>query len=188
MLREEVYKALQVLKAGGIILYPTDTIWGIGCDATNEAAVEKIYALKKRPSEKSMIVLLDTANKLESYVKEVPAVAFDLIDYAEKPLTIIFSDAKNLAKNLINTDGSIGIRIAKNAFCQSLIQQHKKPIVSTSANISGAPSPSIFSEIDDEIIKGVDYVVNLDQQNTSPGTPSTIMKIDAKGVFSFIRK
>ncbi len=188
MIREEVYKALQVLKAGGIILYPTDTIWGIGCDATNEAAVEKIYALKKRPTQKSMIILLDTANKLESYVKEVPAVAFDLIDYAEKPLTVVFSDAKNLAKNLINSDGSIGIRVVKHAFCNALIQQHKKPIVSTSANFSGKPSPSIFSEIDKDIINGVDYVVNIGQEKTVAGTPSTIMRIDARGVFSFIRK
>jgi L-threonylcarbamoyladenylate synthase len=188
MLKEEVNKALEVLKNGGVILYPTDTIWGLGCDATNAAAVEKIIALKGRPENKSMIILLDTENKLESYVSEVPEIAYDLIEYSENPLTIVFSGAKNLAANVINQDKSVGVRIVKHAFCEQLIQRFRKPIVSTSANISGQPSPKNFMEITDEIIQGVDYVVNLEQDNTSEKKPSTIMKLEADGRFNFIRR
>ena len=171
MLKEEINKAIEVLNSGGIILYPTDTIWGIGCDATNETAVEKIFKLKGRDAGKSLIVLLDTENKLESYINEVPAIAYDLIVYAENPLTIIYSGAKNLAKNVIHADGSLGI-----------------PIVSTSANISGESSPTNFDDIAEEIIQGVDYVVNLEQDDTSPKRPSTIMKLEPDGRFAFIRR
>lgn len=188
MIKDELEKALAVLKSGGIILYPTDTIWGIGCDATNTAAVSKIFKLKGRAESKSMIVLLDNDNKLQSYVREIPEVAYDLIEYTEKPLTIIYSGAKNLATNVINEDGSVGIRIVKHPFCQQLIQRFRIPIVSTSANISGKPSPANFSEIDEEIIKGVDYVVNLEQEDLSVKTPSTIMKLDVGGQFVFIRQ
>lgn len=188
MLRDEVNKALEVLQAGGLILYPTDTIWGIGCDATNPEAVEKIFRLKGRDAGKSLIVLLDTENKLESYVQEVPAIAYDLIEYAENPLTIIYSNAKNLAPNVIHQDGSIGIRVVKHQFCQSLIQRFRKPIVSTSANISGEPSPANFQEISDEIISRVDYVVQLEQLDLSQKKASTIMKIEPDGRFAFIRR
>jgi L-threonylcarbamoyladenylate synthase len=188
MLKEEINKALEVLKSGGIILYPTDTVWGLGCDATNAEAVAKIFTLKNREDSKSLIVLLDTENKLQSYVSEVPDIAYELIAYTEKPLTIIYSGAKNLAKNLINQDGSVGIRIPKHDFCQQLIQRFRKPIVSTSANISGEPTPTNFSEMSQEIIDGVDYVVDLEQESTEKKQPSTIMKLEADGKFLFIRK
>ena len=188
MLKEEVNKALEVLKSGGIILYPTDTVWGLGCDATNVEAVAKVYALKNRADSKSMIILLDTDNKIQSYVNEVPDVAYDLIEFSEKPLTIIYSGAKNLATNLINEDGSIGIRIPKHNFCEQLIQRFRKPIVSTSANISGDTSPANFSEINKEIIDGVDYVVDLEQESREKKLPSTIMKLEPDGQFVFLRK
>lgn len=188
MLRDEVNKAFEVIQAGGIILYPTDTIWGIGCDATNEAAVEKVLKLKGRPENKSLIILLDTENKLESYVSEVPEIAYDLIEYAENPLTIVFSGAKNLAKNVVNADNSVGIRIAKHPFCQQLIQRFRKPIVSTSANLSGEKSAMNFSEISQVILDGVDYVIDFEQDKNSQSKPSTIMKLEASGQFSFIRR
>mgnify|MGYP003575717063 CR=1 FL=1 len=188
MLKNEVNKAFEVLKNGGLILYPTDTIWGIGCDATNEAAVAKVYALKEGEEAKSLIILLDTDAKLLSYVQEVPDVAYDLIEYAENPLTIVYSNAKNLASNLINADGSIAIRIAKHQFCQELIQRFRRPIVSTSANISGEPAPAFFDEISQEIIQGVDYVVNLEQSLSEKKKASTIMKLEPDGRFAFIRK
>jgi L-threonylcarbamoyladenylate synthase len=188
MLKEEINKALEVLKSGGVILYPTDTIWGLGCDATNEEAVDKVLKIKNRPAEKSLIVLLDTDSKLQSYVSEVPEVAYDLIEYAENPLTIIFSGAKNMAKNVINSDGSVGIRVVKHDFCTQLIQRVRKPIVSTSANLSGAPSPGFFDDIDPEILEAVDYVVDFEQENRSIKKPSTIMKLSPGGQFEFIRK
>jgi len=188
MLRDDVNKAFEVLKNGGLILYPTDTIWGIGCDATNLEAVEKVFKLKGRSEQKSLIVLLDSANKLQSYVNEIPEVAYDLIEYAENPMTIIYSNAKNLAKNAIAIDGSIGIRIVKHTFCEQLLQRFRKPIISTSANLSGQPSPACFNEISEEIKQGVDYVVNLEQDDTSIKKASTIMKLEPGGLFSFIRK
>ena len=188
MLRNEVAKALKVVQEGGIILYPTDTIWGIGCDATNTEAVKKIYRLKQREESKSMIILLDNDNKLLSYVREVPDIAYDLIEFAENPLTLILSGAKNITPALISTDGSIGIRVVKHEFCQQLIQRLRKPLVSTSANISGKPSPKNFSEVSAEIINGVDYVVDLEQHDLQQKKPSTIMKLEADGRFSFIRK
>ena len=188
MLRDDVNKAFEVLKNGGLILYPTDTIWGIGCDATNLEAVEKVFKLKGRSEQKSLIVLLDSANKLQSYVNEIPEVAYDLIEYAENPMTIIYSNAKNLAKNAIAIDGSIGIRIVKHTFCEQLLQRIRKPIISTSANLSGQPSPACFNEISEEIKQGVDYVVNWEQDDTSIKKASTIMKLEPGGLFSFIRK
>jgi L-threonylcarbamoyladenylate synthase len=188
MLRDEVEKALKVIQDGGIILYPTDTIWGVGCDATNTEAIKKIFKLKQRDEAKSMIILLDTENKLESYVKEVPAVAYDLIEYAENPLTLVMPGAKNISPALIAADGSVGIRVSSHQFCQQLIQRLRKPIVSTSANISGSLSPQNFSEIAQEIIDGVDYVVDLDQHDLSKKKPSTIMRIEPDGRFEFIRR
>jgi L-threonylcarbamoyladenylate synthase len=188
MLREEVAKALKIVQDGGIILYPTDTIWGIGCDASNTEAVKKIYSLKQRDEAKSMIILLDTVNKLESYVSNVNPLAFDLIEYAENPLTLVMPGAKNISSALISNDGSIGIRVVKNPFCEQLIQRLRKPLVSTSANISGKPSPQYFSQIDQEIIDGVDYVVDLDQHDMEIKTPSTIMRLAPDGKFEFLRK
>ena len=188
MLKDEINKVLEVLKTGGIILYPTDTVWGLGCDATNAEAVAKIYALKNRAGNKGMIILLDTENKLQGYVQEVPDIAYDLIEYSEKPLTIIYPGAKNLAINVISEDKTIGIRIPKHDFCQQLIQRFRKPIVSTSANISGEPSPVNFSKIDQKIIDGVDYVVDLEQESNEVKQISTIMKLAIDGQFTFIRK
>ena len=188
MLKDEVAKALKVLQDGGIILYPTDTIWGIGCDATNAEAVKKIYDLKQRDEAKSMIVLLDSENKLPSYIAQVPDIAYDLIEYTENPLTLVMPGAKNLAANLIAADGSVGIRVAKHDFCEQLIQRFRKPIVSTSANISGRPSPKNFNAVELEIIDGVDYVVNLEQHDMTEKKPSTIMRLEPDGRFEFIRR
>src|SRR6185312_13034114 len=174
MLKDEIARALKIVQEGGIILYPTDTIWGIGCDATNTDAIQKIYKLKQRDEKKSMIILLDTENKLESYVSDVNLLAYELIEYAERPLTLVMPGAKNISASLISEDGSIGIRIAKHPFCEQLIQRLRKPLVSTSANISGRPSPQYFSQIDAEIVDGVDYVVDIDQHDMEIKTPSTI--------------
>jgi len=188
MLKDEVANALKIIQDGGIILYPTDTIWGIGCDATNTEAVKKIYRLKQRDEAKSMIILLDTENKLESYVSEVSPLAYDLIAYAENPLTLVMPGAKNISPALIAPDGSIGVRICKHPFCQQLIQRFRKPIVSTSANISGKPSPQYFLQIAPEIIAGVDYVVDIDQQDMEIKSPSTIIRLEPNGQFQFLRK
>lgn len=188
MIKEEIDKALDVLKSGGTILYPTDTIWGIGCDACNADAVERIYKLKGRDPGKSMIILLDSENKLESYVREVPTLAYDLIEYAENPLTIIYQGARNLAPNVIHEDGSIAIRVVKHPFCRQLIQRFRRPLVSTSANLSGQASAATFSEIDDAIIRNVDYVVKLEQDETVKKHSSSIMKLNSDGSFKFIRK
>lgn len=188
MLKVEIDKALAVLKAGGVILYPTDTVWGLGCDATDEKAVARINEIKGRSADKSFIILLDTDSKVQSYVTEVPDVAYDLIEFAENPLTIIFSGAKNLAKNVINADGSVGIRVVNHEFCTPLIQRFRKPITSTSANISGQPSPAFYDEIDPDILAAVDYVVDWEQESRTPKKPSTIMKLGPSGQFSFIRR
>jgi L-threonylcarbamoyladenylate synthase len=188
MLRDEVAKALKIIQEGGIILYPTDTIWGIGCDATNTEAVKKIYRLKQRDETKSMIILLDSDNKLESYIQEVPAIVYDLIEYAENPLTLVMPGAKNVSPALIAEDGSLGVRIAKHEFCQQLIQRLRKPLVSTSANVSGKPSPQYFSQIDQQVIDGVDYVVDLEQYDKEIKNPSTIMRLEPDGRFEFIRR
>jgi L-threonylcarbamoyladenylate synthase len=188
MLKDEINKALKVVQDGGIILYPTDTIWGIGCDATNTEAVKKIFALKQRQESKSMIILLDIDNKLQSYVSEVPDIAYDLIEYAENPLTLVMPGAKNISPALIAADGSVGIRVTSHPFCQQLIQRLRKPLVSTSANISGQPSPEYFSKISQDIIDGVDYVVDIDQHSTEIRKPSTIMRLEPNGSFQFIRR
>lgn len=185
---DDLKNALEVLQNGGIILYPTDTIWGIGCDATNEAAVQKIFQIKKREDSKSMLVLMENANLLERYVEEVPEVAYDLIELSEKPVTIIYDGARNLAKNLIASDGSIGIRITSENFTRQLIQRLKKPIVSTSANVSGEPSPANFSEISDEIKSAVDYVVQYRQDDHTESVASSIIKLGRGGEVKIIRK
>jgi len=184
----DINYALEVLRSGGLILYPTDTIWGIGCDATNPAAVERIYQLKGRNQSKSLIVLLDNENKLPGYVQEVPEIAYQLLEYTERPLTIVYSGAKNLAANLIAEDGSIGIRIVEHAFCNPLLQRLRKPLVSTSANLSGQPAPKTFSEISQEIINGVDYVVSYGQDDDRENQASMVMKLEPGGKFSFLRR
>lgn len=186
--REDLNQALETLKNGGLILYPTDTIWGIGCDATNTAAVEKVFALKAREKNKSMLILLHSDNQLASYVREVPEVAYELIEASDRPMTIVYSGAKNLAENAIAEDGSIGIRIVNHPFCQQLLQRFKKPIISTSANLSGQASAGTFDQIDNLIKENVDYVVKFGQNDNTPGIPSIIMKLDPSGKFEFLRK
>lgn len=186
--REDIRQALEVLKKGGIILYPTDTIWGIGCDATNADAVARVSELKKRESSGSMLVLMENPNLLNSYIEEVPEVAWDLIDVADKPLTIVYPGAKNLATNLIADDGSIGIRISGESFTQQLIQRFRKPIVSTSANFSGERWPAFFDEVSPEIVEGVDYVVQYRQDERMPSSPSSVIKLGVGGEVQILRK
>lgn len=187
-MNEDLKKAIEVLKQGGIILYPTDTIWGIGCDATNEKAVEKLYNIKQRDSSKSMLILLDNPAKLQTYIQEVPDIAWDLIDLSDKPLTIILNGAKNLAANLISSDGTIGIRITSEDFSRDLCQRFRKPIVSTSANIAGESSPQNFNQIHPEIIDLVDYIVKYRQEELYKQTPSSIIKLATNGNIKIIRK
>ena len=186
--RADISQCLEVLKNGGIILYPTDTIWGIGCDATNPVAVERIYQLKKRTDSKSMLVLLENENLLPSYIDEVPEVAWDLIEIAERPITIIYPGAKNMAKNLIATDGTIGIRITKEAFSSQLVKSFRKPIVSTSANISGEMSPGSFNEISAKVLDAVDYVVKYRQDDQTRSQVSEIIKVGIGGEIEILRK
>ena len=185
---DDLAKAVDVLRSGGIILYPTDTIWGIGCDATNPAAVKRVYDIKQRQDVKSMLVLMENPNLLNSYISEVPEIAWELIEVADSPLTIIYLGAKNLAANLLAPDGSIGIRITTEAFTQQLIQRFRKPVVSTSANISGQKSPRNFSEITDEIKKSVDFIVEFRQDDLSWTNPSGIIKLGVGGQIEIIRK
>lgn len=187
-LNEEIKKTVQVLIDGGIILYPTDTIWGIGCDATNPQAVKKIYDLKRRDDSKSMLVLLDSEAKLNYYLEEIPDLAYDLIEMSEKPLTIIYDNARNIAPNLIAEDGSIGIRITKEEFSKTLCFRFRKALVSTSANISGEPSPACFADISDEIKSGVDYIVGVRQNEGRNPKPSSIMKLKSSGEIKIIRE
>lgn len=187
-MQEEIKKACEVMRNGGIILYPTDTIWGIGCDATNEKAVQRVYELKQRSDSKSMLVLLDNPALLQTYVQEVPDIAWNLIELSDKPLTIIYEGAKNLASNLIAGDGSIGIRITAEAFSRELCHRYRKPIVSTSANVSGEPAPDRFSQIAAEIKNGVDYIVTYRQKETAPAKPSSIVKLGKDGTIHIIRK
>ena len=187
-MQEEIKKALDILFSGGIILYPTDTIWGIGCDANNEKAVQRIYEIKKRADSKSMLVLIDDAGRIPSYVEEMPEIAWDLIELSEKPLTLIYSEAKNLAKNLIAEDGSIGIRVTRDKFTRDLIRRFKRPIVSTSANVSGQTAPAFFDEISEEIKSAVDYIVNHRQEDTTKAVPSSIIKLGVNGEVKIIRE
>ena len=183
----EIQKCIEVLKSGGVILYPTDTLWGIGCDATNEKAVNKIYALKKREDSKSMIVLVANDAMLNKHVVEVPELAWDIVDLATNPTTVVYPKAKQLAKNAIATDGSIAIRIVKEGFCNQLVYKFNRPIISTSANISDKPTPKTFQEISSEIINGVDYVVNQ-RFDTGTRKASSIIKIGLAGEIAVIRK
>ena len=174
------------MREGGVILYPTDTIWGIGCDATNEDAVRRVYEIKQRQDSKAMLVLVDSSVKVDFYVQDVPEVAWDLIDLADKPLTIIYSGARNLAANLLAEDGSVGIRVTNEDFSKRLCQQFRKAVVSTSANISGQPSPRNFSEISEEVKSAVDYIVGYRQEEMSNPKPSSIIKLDKGGVIKII--
>ena len=186
-MQSEIGLALEVLQKGGIILYPTDTVWGIGCDASNPEAVEKIYRLKKRSETKSMICLVSRDAMLERHVEIVPDLAYDLIDIADKPLTIVYDKPKGVAANLIAEDNTLAIRVVQNEFCRRLIDRLKKPLVSTSANLAGQPTPGSFGEIKEDIFKGVDYVVNLQRENVNT-IPSSIIKLSEDGAVTVIRK
>ena len=185
---EDIRKAIEVLRAGGTILYPTDTIWGIGCDATNSEAVRKVFDIKQREDSKALICLVDSPGRLQRYVRNVPDVAWDIIDLATKPTTVILSGAVNLAPNLLAEDGSVGLRVTNEVFSQTLCYRFQKAIVSTSANISGEPSPQTFADIDPAIIAAVDYVCESRQRDTSRHEPSSIIKLGASGEVTIIRK
>jgi L-threonylcarbamoyladenylate synthase len=183
----DIDASLEVLAKGGLILYPTDTVWGIGCDSTNPSAVQKIYDLKNRNAQKSMIILLADEQEILKYVDHQRALVFDFIKGIQKPVTVIYSRAKNLAPNLINEDGSIGIRVVKDPFCSTLIRRFGKPIVSTSSNVSGYPPPANFNDIDIKIKSGVDYIVQHRQDDFVEATPSTVIKLNDDDSFTVIR-
>lgn len=183
----DIRKNIEILKEGGTVLYPTDTIWGLGCDATNENACQKIFDIKKRPEDKSCIILVESFNMLERYIPEFQEVCYDLVDFATKPLTIIYPNAKGLAPSILAKDGSIGVRITNDPICLKLIRGMRKPIVSTSANISGEQSPTCFDDISDSIKENVDTIVeaNLHKEMTAP---SQIIKVGLNGSVEVIRK
>lgn len=185
---EDIKNAVEVLKRGGVILYPTDTIWGIGCDATNAKAVERIYEIKQRADSKALIVLLGNSNDLYRYVDEVPDVAMELLEVSVRPTTIIYDRAINMAKNVTAEDGSVAIRVSSDRFCQQLCRALRRPLVSTSANISGQASPATFKKISPEIIKAVDYVVEHRRNDSTIASPSIIIKISNDSTFKIIRK
>ncbi|MDR1779717.1 MAG: threonylcarbamoyl-AMP synthase [Tannerella sp.] len=187
-MNDDLSRACATLRNGGLILYPTDTIWGIGCDATNADAVSRVYRLKQRTDNKAMLVLIDSAAKLNAYVADIPDIAWDLIEVADKPLTVIYPKARNLAAGLLAEDGSVGIRITGESFSHNLCERFRKPIVSTSANVSGSPSPSSFSEISETIRRGVDYIVNYRRDETVKSRPSGVIKIGEGGLIQVIRE
>jgi L-threonylcarbamoyladenylate synthase len=186
-INQEIQNAYEVIKEGGIILYPTDTVWGIGCDATNPEAVAKIYKLKQRAETQSMICLMNGEKMMYNVFKEIPEVAWQILDLSENPTTLILDKPRNVAPNIIAPDNTLGIRLVKEPFCFKLMERMKKPLVSTSANISGQPTPKSFKEISPEIIKGVDYVVNLHHDKIG-GKPSTIIKLTNDSQVKVIRK
>ncbi len=187
--REDLQQALRVLREGGVILYPTDTVWGIGCDATNAHAVARVYEIKRRVDSKAMLVLLDGAGKLQGYMDKVPDTAWMLLEASEgqRPITIIYPNARNLASNLLAEDGSVGIRITQESFTKALCEQLRRPIVSTSANFSGEAAAKIFSEINPELLEMVDYVCAFRRDDTARQRPSSIIKIDEKERITIIR-
>ena len=185
--KEDIRRAIEVMNQGGIILYPTDTIWGLGCDATNPKAVKRIYEIKQRTDAKALISLVDSETKVQFYVKEVPEVAWDVMELSEKPMTVVFDGGRNLAPNLLGEDGSVAIRITKEAFSKELCMRMKRAVVSTSANISGQPAPRCFSEISEEIKKAVDYICTSRQDEPPTQTASSIIKLGAGGEVTIIR-
>lgn len=187
-MNDDIKQALEVLQNGGVILYPTDTVWGLGCDATNAEAVAKVYAIKRRAESKSMIVLFDCVQRIAGYLDKVPDVAYDMMELSDKPLTLVLDGAKNMAPNLIADDGTIGVRVTSEQFSQQLCARFKRPIVSTSANISGEPAPAIFAEITDEIVNAADYVVGYRRDDTSRSKPSSIVRLSSNGNVKIIRE
>ncbi len=186
--QQDIEAAVKVLRNGGVILYPTDTVWGIGCDATNAEAVARVYAIKQRDDSKAMICLVDSDVRLQRYVRNVPEVAWDLLEFATKPTTVILDNAVNLAPNLIAADGSIALRITQEPFSKQLCYRFQKPLVSTSANISGEPPAQNFCDISEQLLEAVDYVCWSRRQEHKPHTPSSIIKLTQDGVVTIIRK
>lgn len=185
---DDIRTAVEVMNRGGVILYPTDTIWGIGCDATNPEAVKRVYEIKRRDDSKALITLVDSEAKIEFYVRDVPNVAWNLIDVSDSPLTLIYDGARNLAPNLIADDGSVAIRLTKEPFSSRLCRAFRRAIVSTSANVSGEPSPKTFSQISEEVLSAVDYVCTSRRNECEPHKPSSIIKIGTGGEIKIIRK
>lgn len=184
---KDIQHCLSVLHGGGIILYPTDTVWGLGCDATNVEAVNKIFDLKQRPSTNSLIVLVTGEKDVLKYVAEADLRTFNYLKHVKKPTTVIYEGAIGLAENLVSTDGSVGIRIVSDPFCKSLIKRFRKPIVSTSANLSGDPTPAIYRQVSPVIVKGVDYVVRYRQEDEKLAEPSTVIRWNREGEPTIIR-
>ncbi len=185
-MEREIKRSIEVLREGGLLLYPTDTVWGIGCDADNTEAVKRIYQLKQREESKSMICLVSDQHMLEKHIETIPESVLDILDQADKPTTIIYSKPRDVAKNLVSEDNTLAIRIVRDEFCNALIERYGKPIVSTSANLSGQPTPLTYEEIPDDILKGVDYVVNLHRQKYNVKA-SKILKIGQSGRIEVIR-
>jgi L-threonylcarbamoyladenylate synthase len=188
-MREDINKSLEVLRRGGVILYPTDTIWGIGCDATDEAAIQRIYDIKRRNESRAMLTLVDSFEMLAKYVEHFPSIvaALRLTETSDRPVTFIYPEVICLAPNLKAEDGSLGIRVVNEPFCQQLIKEFGKPIVSTSANISGSPSPTLFDEITEEIKTAVDYIVRWRQDDRQAATASSIIKLNLDGSIIILR-
>ena len=186
--KEDIRRAVEVMRKGGVILYPTDTVWGIGCDATNAEAVAKVYKIKQRDDSKAMICLVDSDCRMQRYVRNVPSVAWDIIDLATKPTTLILDNAVNLASNLIAEDGSIAMRITDEAFSKELCFRFQKPVVSTSANISGEPTAQNYRDISEEILAAVDYVCETRRNEHKPHDPSSIIKLTEDSTVTIIRK
>ncbi len=186
--KEDIQKAVEVMKKGGVILYPTDTVWGIGCDATNPEAVKKVYEIKRRNDSKALICLVDSAVRLQRYVRDVPEVAWDIMDLATRPTTVILDGAVNLADDLVAEDGSIAMRITQEPFSKELCYRFRKPVVSTSANISGEPAAQNFCDISQELLDAVDYICTSRRQEKKPHAPSCIIKLSKDGQVQIIRK
>jgi L-threonylcarbamoyladenylate synthase len=185
---DDIKNALKVLRTGGVILYPTDTVWGLGCDATNAGAVRKIYEIKRRSDAKSLIVLVNSAAMLTRFVDSPPEVALQMAEWSEKPLTVVYDKGRSLAEGVASSDGSVGVRICSEPFCDALIDALRKPLISTSANISGEEAPALFDEISEEIVNAVDYVCLYRQDDRSKVSPSSVIKVSANGAIKILRQ
>ncbi|MGQ9620439.1 MAG: L-threonylcarbamoyladenylate synthase [Bacteroidales bacterium] len=186
-MRKDLEKSIEVLQKGGVILYPTDTIWGLGCDATNAEAVERIYSIKKRHDSKSLIILVSSIEMLEKYVDGVPPAAVEILNVADKPVTIVYPGGRNLAPLVLADDGSVGIRVTIDRFCRTLIEKFGRPLVSTSANVSSCRAPANFSEIVPEIKEAADYIVTIKKDEKRRYKPSPVIKVEMSGVIKILR-
>jgi L-threonylcarbamoyladenylate synthase len=184
---DDLKNSLKILREKGVILYPTDTIWGLGCDPTDPLAVEKIFRIKSRPGTKSLIILVNGIDMLERYVTEIPSAAYELIEVSASPLTIIYPGGRNLAEGVCNDDGTVGIRVCDEPFCRELITRFRKPLISTSANQGGSTPPGNFSEIDELIKSQADYIVRYRQDERQKQSPSPVIRIDKNGTFKILR-